>query len=237
MKKLGTVFAFVLLIAAAPAWAEPVTTLADIDFWVGQGQNESALVIDFANGSDPVVWGYRYDGPATAEDMLLDITAADNRLYSKIGTAGSFGLPLFGIGYDRNDNGAFGLDDGTIFDPDGIAVVASNMADGAMVTDLGDDYGEGWLSDVFCALYIADDSPYDGSDNWDSALTGFSGRNLTDGSWDGLAFAPGFVGTEPGQPMTSGSSAAVPEPASLAGMLICAFAALAGYRVTRRRHV
>lgn len=52
---------------------------ADVQYWVGTGTDTAMLVVDFQDGSwdQSYAWGYLYNGPATAEDMLNDIAAAD----------------------------------------------------------------------------------------------------------------------------------------------------------------
>jgi hypothetical protein len=58
-------------------------TFSDIKYWVGTGSDSAMLVIDFHDGSfwdTCYAWGYRYNGPATGEDMLIDIAAADTNL-------------------------------------------------------------------------------------------------------------------------------------------------------------
>ena len=48
-----------------------------ISNWVGTGSNQAALVVDFHNGQagDSVVFGYRWDGTASGEDMLKALSA------------------------------------------------------------------------------------------------------------------------------------------------------------------
>ena len=62
----------------------------DIDFWVGSGSDSALLVVDFgaADFDSSYVWGYRYSGAKTGEDMLVDIAAADLNL--RIDVAGGF---------------------------------------------------------------------------------------------------------------------------------------------------
>ena len=56
-------------------------TAADIQYWVGTGQDTAVLVVDFQDGSpDPAyAWGYLHNG-GTAADMLDAIVAADDEL-------------------------------------------------------------------------------------------------------------------------------------------------------------
>ena len=55
---------------------------SQVQYWVGAGADTSVLVVDFQDGSSDgssFAWGYLHDG-ATAEQMLLDIAAADVNL-------------------------------------------------------------------------------------------------------------------------------------------------------------
>lgn len=68
---------------ALPVQASPIVTdFNDIEYWVGSGSNQAALVLDFFDGGNGVVWGYRWDTPPsqTAENMILAIDAVDPSL-------------------------------------------------------------------------------------------------------------------------------------------------------------
>ena len=68
-------------------------------------------------------------------------------------------------------------------------------SDGGSSSDADDSYNEGWNSG-FWSYYTGAGNPYDGG-TWQAAVTGFSDRVLADGDWDGLSFAPDFVGDPP----------------------------------------
>ena len=82
----------------------------DIQFWVGEGTNQAAVVIDWGH-DDPAppavrVWGYRWNGEATAGDAILAIDEADPRLdvaYSQSG----YGLLLTGFTYYLPEGGSY----------------------------------------------------------------------------------------------------------------------------------
>ena len=61
------------IVMAVPAIGGPVMTFDDIDTWVGLGNQEAALVLDWNDGKEPGIWGYRFDGPKTGQDMLQEI--------------------------------------------------------------------------------------------------------------------------------------------------------------------
>jgi hypothetical protein len=96
---------------ATPAEAPTVEENLDfaiIEYWVGEGTNETAMVIDWNDDNDPesMVWGYRWDGDKTTLDMFNDIVAADMRLSTEL----TSGL-LNGVFYDFDNNGTLDEND------------------------------------------------------------------------------------------------------------------------------
>jgi len=211
--------AFVLMLS--PAASLDAALIDDVEFWVGDGVNQSVLVIDWLDGRDPLAWGYRWDGAAKGADALFGIVAADEQLLARIGPAGGFGVPVYGLGYDRNANG-FALDDGTLF-TDGIAV--TDPSDTAMALDAADSYREGW-NNGFWSSWIAVEDPYTGGGEWGFAPTGPSDLDLTSGDYYGWSFAADFASVTPGVPMLAVDGASVPEPGGflLVGAGVVAFA-------------
>ncbi len=220
-----------VLLAAAAQSAEAFD-FNDIDYWVGEGDNESALVVDWHDGQAPIVYGYRWSGSATGADMFRAVADDDPNLLLFEGdtdaantggdTTGGANT-VYGIGYDR--------------DGDGFTLVPGSNDSGAPA-DADDSYSEGWLVNFWGYFVNIDNSefnfpppdfnpvanpdfgtvlgnPYDGG-SWGFSGLGFAGHELFDGSWDGW----GFGGAEPGN---------VPEPASLALL------GLGGLVVLRRR--
>ena len=113
------------LLIVVPCSGGPVSSLDDIEFWVGSGTNQAALLLDWDGESSTdqsLAWGYRWDGTATGEDMLLQILSADARLFAKTSAGGPIGIAVYGLGYDNDDDGVFAIDDGTLFDSNGIHV-------------------------------------------------------------------------------------------------------------------
>ncbi len=74
----------------------------DIEYWVGEGDNEAALVIDWFDGIEPrsLIWGYRWDGDANGLDMIQAIANADQRL------SGDFDAMVSEVQYDLNNDGS-----------------------------------------------------------------------------------------------------------------------------------
>ncbi|MCW5939340.1 MAG: hypothetical protein KF884_02580 [Fimbriimonadaceae bacterium] len=178
----------------------------DITFWAGTGSNRAALVVDWKDQKSPpaLAWGFRFDGTATGEDMLRAIVTSDPLVFAKIASF-SFGTALVGLGYDTNRNG-LPLSDGTSWPVDGWLV--GQPSDGATAIEDQDRYGEGWNTGYW-SYWVSSGSTLG---SWTAAQTGLSGRILADQSWDGLSFAPGFVGFVPDDPV------AAPEPGLLVGL-------------------
>lgn len=211
------------LFTSTAAFAE--FNFSDITFWVGSGANQAALVIDWADGKTPqsLAWGYRWDGSATAEDMVSAIagttevrvtgdqnveglgdagtflesrSGADPRLYARM-SAFSFGNSLFGIGYDLDGDGG-GFVSGFETEPG-----ETNTETGS-ANDTDDHYAEGWESNPSWNGFSNTGALFDGG-SW-SGFT-FLGRALSDGDWDGWSIGSGV---SPSLPI-----AAIPEPTSV----------------------
>lgn len=180
-------------------------SFSDITNWTGAGSNEAALVIDWKDGGSHL-WGYRWDGSATGEDMLRAVLASDSHLYMKVSTPTPYGVALFGLGYDEN-GGGLALSTGEPFVNRTIEVDGYDDADGAVAGDPADRYREGWYTGYW-SYWVAEGS----SPSWGYSGYGMSGRVLQNESWDGWSYDD-FSGSG-GPP----SVTAVPEPASWAGL-------------------
>lgn len=206
---------FVLALACVMNARGEDFTLDDIEFWVGEGANEAALIIDW-NGENAdldfaaptLAWGYRWDDAATAEDALRDILAADSRLFGNLPNFGGLGVAVLGLGYDANDDGLFAIEpdpalelvpgdpgfDVTFDAATGLA--QDNTETFASSIDPADAYEEGFS--------INEDNPDNEGfwhfsfsstglvDDFQTSGAGVSGFNLADGQLLGLAFADLF---------------------------------------------
>lgn len=161
--------------------------LNDIVNWTGTGSNEAAMVIDWQDGSahPNLVWGFRWEGVATGEDMIKAIAAADSDLSVTI-TSYSFGDAVTAIGFD-----------------------GSAYGDGGPGSHFAGGFGVG--TPGFWAYYLGSGTSYPA---WDESGTGMSDRILSNDSWDGWSWSANFVDTAPGDnPLAAPVPA--PEPASL----------------------
>ena len=93
------------LMASAPVWG---FSFDDIHYWVGEGTNKCAVVVDFNDGGDgnrSFAWGYRWNGAAPSMKAILDeITARDQRLkmFASVSQYGSF---IDAFAYDADGDG------------------------------------------------------------------------------------------------------------------------------------
>src|SRR3954470_10163315 len=88
------------------------TTFDAIQYWVGKGANQAAFVVQWNDGktSDALIWGFRWDGEATGEDMLKAIAKADHRFYSLLySNAPGAITSIGGLGFDLNGTKTKGL--------------------------------------------------------------------------------------------------------------------------------
>ena len=66
---------------------EATIAASDILYWVGEGQNQAIMAINWADTA--LAWGYRFDGNKTVANMMSDIAAADPRFSY---TTGAYGI-------------------------------------------------------------------------------------------------------------------------------------------------
>lgn len=206
--QFGRMGGIVLVAGSAAVSSASAQVFDDIAFWVGEGANRAGFVIDWNDGisDESLMWGFRWDGSATGEDMLTAIVSADARLFAHLSAPGSFGVSPYGIGYDADGDGYFGVTPSLTFDSFGLST--GSPFDGRDATDADDHWQEGWVSDGYWSYWLGSgDDP-----SWEGAMTGMSDRVLTDGSWDAWSYAAGFGEVLPSMPV----AAAVPAPASLA---------------------
>ncbi|MEM6473517.1 MAG: hypothetical protein AAF802_28415 [Planctomycetota bacterium] len=246
MRLIATLF-LGLFVCLNSLHAETVDSFDDIQLWSGTGANEAALVIDFNGESttdNSFVWGYRWDGDRTIEDMLLSVVRFDQRLFVNIDDGSSiFGRTLYGIGYDANANGVFGIDNpATNFDSQGVAI-SDEVTEGISATDDGDEYEEGFAAG-FWNLGNSNGNPFDGG-SWEGSPLGISGiitdnnfvptgevRFMSDGEWASLAWndgADGFATVFASNPL---AATAIPEPGAIAFLAVTS----AGLCIRRKRH-
>jgi len=191
MKSIQRLTGAILLTAG---WAVTSTASAvsmdDIEFWLGEGSNQSAFVIDWNDGKPAYMWGYRWDDPATGQDMVTSIDMLDPRLGVVFGPPDQdFGAFVEEFSFDFDLSGTYESDEDRAprSDPD-------------------------FLEEKFWSLFHSsegNDNPYAGG-AWGSAFVGLSGLTLENGMWVGFGYGEWPV-DDPSVPL----AVAVPEPSVL----------------------
>lgn len=173
--------------------ANPVNagfTMDDIQFWVGEGENQAALIIQWNDEreSNTYVWGYRWDGEATGYDMLAAIVKADKRLYYLTHST-NLGNTVAGIGFDLDGDGDIALKlngEDIAVNSEGYAVTTSYNYDDFTARDADDLWMSGWYTNGYWSYYSNNDGTFPPSDY---ATSGAASRNLQNNSVDGWWFA------------------------------------------------
>ncbi len=182
--------------------------------------------------------------------MLNAIQQADPRIRIVTGFGGGF---VFGIAYDLNNNGVVGVvneddpDNSYSLDPEDLYWGGFSGPGWELWHELNGSGGFANVPDRGLNTYWTPDdpnSPWSGvHGEWQLSGTGIAGMSLHNGSWVGFSVARG--GLEWMNPEAPGTIAynlhkqapgipvaAVPEPASMAGIL-AGLALLRGYRARR----
>jgi len=175
--------------------AANTTTFDDIQYWVGTGANQAAFVVQWNDGknSDALVWGFRWDGNATGEDMLKAILKADHRFFSLLYQGTQFGSAIGGLGFDLNGANTNGLyKDANITYPyyplNGIVSTSAYDFDQYTAIDPADHWQSGWTSNGYWSYWIKDPA----NDDFGYSSLGASSRVLENGSWDVWNYNPLF---------------------------------------------
>jgi len=188
-----------------------VTTLDDILLWTGTGMNRSALVVDFHDGTahQAFVWGFRWSGSATGYDML---TAVDNAW-----TALSLSDPSFVQSVTYLEQAITHTGTANYF-----------PTPPELPLSWGYYIAGGQAGTYDNSLIFLGYSSIGGGGNslpasWTISPSGSSDRLLADGSWDALSL--GSYDELTYDHLVAPSSpayAAIPEPSSLALLIIAA---------------
>ncbi len=83
----------------------------DIQYWIGEGANKAALVIQWNDGKTPdaLVWGYKWNGDAYGVDMVKAIAKADPRFYTLFYSGTAYGTAIGGFGFDLDQKNTISL--------------------------------------------------------------------------------------------------------------------------------
>jgi len=235
----------------------PAVSLEGIQFWIGSGTNRAGLVIEWSTpesrnystvpapiADKSLVWGYRFNGTATAAQMFEAVVAADPRLYALGVIDPHYGLGIYGIGFHLGGGGDLGVTDGntTNYFPKGLQTNVTVDVDAAAPLNPGDLYwsgfnGPNWetwneLGDAgglfnspdrgTNAYWTSTDPVYASSGyqgQWEFAQAGLSGLQLTNGSWIGFSVAAGEFEFDLSAPYNAHKRAPAPPDAGFTALV------------------
>ncbi|MDA8563175.1 hypothetical protein N9L06_01860 [Mariniblastus sp.] len=216
MKKLTAITLIFLVLASVSVGDEPTDQLASGGALVAEAyyssggavssaddpnfDNTSYLVIDWQDSAAPVLYGYRWSGQVSGEQLVNDVifgtqsNPADEALYGKQQTF-PFGTFVSSFGYDRDNDLSFGdLSDGTSqsdFTASNGLLESPQITSLVVANDSDDSYAEGDANFALGAweYYTAGANPFlIGGPGWGGSMVGFSDRLLSDNSWDAWYF-------------------------------------------------
>jgi len=177
-------------------------TFDDVQYWVGEGSNRAALIVQWNDGKNPdaLVWGYKWNGNKTGNDMIRDIAQTDPRIFMLLYDHNSMGTAVAGIGYDFSGNSSIELiRDGADYGYDylrktpvnGIVTTPDYDFDFWTCTEPSAHWGSAWY-DGFWSYWVKDEGT-----EYEFSGMGTSGRPLKNGSIDVWWFVdePPITGT------------------------------------------
>ena len=202
------------------ATEETAFSFDDILFWVGEGTNRAALVVDWYDEEldHALVWGYRWNGEATGYDMISAIAAADSR-FTLLTHLTNLGNTIAGLGYNTHSpyeteflyTPAEG-EPGSYKPVNGIVTTSAYHYDDWTCSDANALWRAGWYTQGYWSYQVKDVLTEEFSySNW-----GASSRKLTDGCMDGWSFASLNTtrGSLPRMPYEAVTAAAEPTDAN-----------------------
>ena len=81
-KILLILLAFCTLMGAVKAQEDATISADQIQYWIGEGENEAILIVQWCDPEIAFAWGYRFDeDEVTVQTMMEDIAAADERFF------------------------------------------------------------------------------------------------------------------------------------------------------------
>lgn len=175
---------------------DPLFSAEDITYWVGEGAKQAALVIDWHDDRLPhaLVWGYRWEGEVTAEQMLRDVVTADQRLVLLTSPFSSYGIACTGIGYllQKPEKKVKVLINGIPVDEVSPHIFHAKSGeadvDAAQLTIPSALWRSGWKTAGYWVYYLKDKRLA----SWSYSNIGLTGTTVTDKSWHGLSFQIGM---------------------------------------------
>jgi hypothetical protein len=136
----------------------------DIQYWVGEGSNQAALVVQWNDGKNPdaLVWGYKWEGTAYGIDMIEAIAKIDPRFYILKYSGTAYGTAIGGLGFDIDQKKTVALildGDPTYpkYPEEGIVTTSSYNFDNWTAFDSNDHWQSGWNSKGYWSYWVKED--------------------------------------------------------------------------------
>jgi len=162
-------------------------TFDDVQYWIGEGENKSVLIVKWNDEKfpDALVWGYKWNSADSARgiDMITNIAANDKRFFALRYRDPALGYAIAGIGYDINGNNSIQLNNGTAMQTpvDGIAETTRYDFDDWICTDSDAHWAAGWYVGYW-SYWLGKNGEING--NYKYSGLGASSRKLENGSID-----------------------------------------------------
>ena len=226
----------------APGVSAQTFDFTNLNYVVGTGSNESALVITWDDGITPdsLVWGYKWNMPVsgtapTIYNMLQAIQAADPRLQitanPKYDSPNTGVYAVYSVFYDLTGKGGNPVV--------GLPLNLGGMEDG-YPPDPGDHYREGWYTG-FWGEVLGVGNPYT-TGSWNTTTPrGVAVDRISNNGWYGLSFSTDasypFTIPKPGYPtaVAPPGGLAVPVPAWASAACFLALGAMGMFVCGKRK--
>jgi hypothetical protein len=141
----------------------------DVHYWIGEGTNQAAIVLDWNNGrpGSSLVWGVRWNGPSTNLTSILGrLDDEDKRLASAI-IQDSWGSWVLGFGYDADG-------DGGVF----------NAVSPGVATDRDDFVAmDDFSSTHYWSVVVTNVAAITGTMTWNYTMVGIDELRPANGDW------------------------------------------------------
>lgn len=150
-------------IKKAPANAATFS-FSDIKNWTGEGSKIAAMALKWTNSENTLVFGYRFNGTKTGEEMAIDIVANNPRLFMLMQTGTAYGSAIGGFGWDTDNNGFSLKNSDEVVQPDarGIYEITSGYSFDSYTSVSETDYWNSGWNKGFWSYNLADgDNPKD----------------------------------------------------------------------------
>lgn len=182
-------------------------SFSDIRNWTGEGENQSALVIQWTTTEDllhpaddevfALAWGYHWkesENP-TGIDMIEAIVKHDSRLYVILAPQWG-GITIRGFGYDGDNDGKIEIRNETLhltqedFGENHIYRLSEEEDCDNLTSTNPDDYWQGGWYVAYASYWLGSGEAVltPGAYTYSQVLA--SGRSLKNNSWDAWTFSP-----------------------------------------------